>query len=201
MDRIGFAPASSRACPGTVLDKTPRSSRVRLAKLKRSTRGPHGHRVTLTAAPSIPRGTPRGMRSPGPDPGPVSTRSCRNRKEPECVSTRPPGHDRQCSALSDRRRTSPLPDGRASMLDLAGGQACDHKLTVQLGAWCKANGEGRPTRAALLIDKANYLRVCTFAFQSCQHAGTDSIGSSRQTRRHSLAPQPNIAVRVMWQRG
>jgi len=64
--------------------------------------GPHGHRVTLTAAPSIPRGTPRGMRSPGPDPGPHASWFCLNRKEPRRICDRPPGHDRQCSALSGR---------------------------------------------------------------------------------------------------
>jgi len=74
--------------------------------LKRSTPGPHGHRVTLTAAPS---------------PSPSSSGKNRDRveawnpieKSHAAPGDWPPGHDRQCSALSGRRWTSPTPDGGA----------------------------------------------------------------------------------------
>lgn len=79
----GIACRKRCACENrSSLSRGPRSS-----ELERSTR--HGHRVTLTAAPSFPRGSPRGKRSPGLDPGPVASRSAPIEKSLSRTRTRP----------------------------------------------------------------------------------------------------------------
>ena len=71
--------------------------------LKHSTRGPQKPPGYFTGCPKVPEKAPHvGDRSPGRDPGPRAFWYASIEKSLALVGDKAPGHDRQCSALSDQ---------------------------------------------------------------------------------------------------
>jgi hypothetical protein len=106
--KSGGVPASPRRRRPHATSKSPaaRGSRLRgsstWASLKHSTRGPQKPPGYFTGCPRFPEGSPSGDRSPGLDPGPSAFWPASIERSLALVGDKAPGHDRQCSALSDQ---------------------------------------------------------------------------------------------------
>lgn len=134
--KSGGVAASPRRRRPHATSKTPaaRGSRLRgsstWASLKHSTRGPQKPPGYFTGCPRFPEGSPCGDRSPGLDPGPRAFWSASIERSLALVGDKAPGHDRQCSALSDqpacRADAGAWLDGGALRLYSQGRQAVAH---------------------------------------------------------------------------
>ena len=160
--RIVSGPCLSPSFPRRRKSSEPRPSAKRTIcarAAKRSTPGPHGHRVTLTAAPSPSPSSPGKNRDRVETWNPIE-------KSHAAPGDWPPGHNRQCSALSDRRWTSPTPDGGA----LSGG-------------WGLGQGRDLPSlKPGILAKRSGHRssasRMRSSAFCFCHEPSNGTTGTS-----------------------